>query len=89
VDSRNSIEKTINITPVQACDFAVHLAPDDVKNAYADGENIVVYKGMMDFFKNDEEIALVFSHELAHNSMKHIDAKKKKCNIRWAIRACA
>lgn len=78
---RNSIEQTIDITPVQACDFSVYLAPDDVKNAYADGKNIVIYKGMMDFFKTDEEVALVFSHELAHNSMKHIDAKKKNATL--------
>lgn len=35
----------------------------------------------MDFFKTDEEIALVFSHELAHNAMKHIDAKKKNAIV--------
>jgi predicted Zn-dependent protease len=57
------------------------LSPDDIKNAYADGKNIVVQKGMMDFFKSDEEVALVVSHELAHNSMKHIDAKKKNAMI--------
>lgn len=74
---RGSEEKKIAIIPTQACDFNVMLSPDDVKNAYADGSNIVIFKGMMDFFKSEEEIALVFSHELAHNSMKHIDAKKK------------
>jgi len=70
-------EKKISIKPSQACDFNVMLSPNDVKNAYADGKNIVFFKGMVDFFKTDEEMALVFSHELAHNSMKHIDAKKK------------
>lgn len=72
-----SEERNVSIKPVQACDFNVALVPDDIKNAYADGKNIVFFKGMMDFFKSDEEIALVFSHELAHNSMKHVDAKKK------------
>ena len=81
VVNRDSVEKTVSITPVKACDFSVALAPDDVKNAYADGKNIVVYKGMMDFFKTDEEIALVVSHELAHNSMKHMDAKHKNATV--------
>ncbi|MEQ1597913.1 MAG: M48 family metalloprotease [Methylotenera sp.] len=81
VVSRDSAEKKVTITPVKSCDFSVFLAPDDVKNAYADGKNIVVYKGMMDFFKADEEIALVLSHELAHNSMKHIDAKQKNAMV--------
>lgn len=78
---RDGVEQKLSITPVKACDFSVKLAPDDVKNAYADGKSIVVYKGMMEFFKTDEEIALVVSHELAHNSMKHIDAKKKNATI--------
>lgn len=78
---RSGEEKKISVSPTQACDFKVSLSPDDVKNAYADGKNIVIYKGMMDFFKTDEEIALVVSHELAHNSMKHIDAKKKNAVI--------
>ena len=78
---RDDAEQKISITPAKACDFKVTLAPDDVKNAYADGKNIVVYKGMMDFFKSDEEIALVVSHELAHNAMKHIDAKQKNATI--------
>ena len=78
---RDNAEQKLSITPIKACDFTVHLAPDDTKNAYADGKNIVVYKGMMDFFKSDEEIALVVSHELAHNSMKHIDAKQKNATV--------
>lgn len=78
---RDGTEQKLTITPIKSCDFTVHLAPDDVKNAYADGKNIVVYKGMMDFFKTDEEIALVVSHELAHNSMKHIDAKQKNATV--------
>jgi len=78
---RDGAEQKTNITPIKSCDFKVHLAPDDVKNAYADGKSIVVYKGMMDFFKTDEEAALVVSHELAHNAMKHIDAKQKNATV--------
>ncbi len=78
---RGADEKKISIKPSQACDFNVMLSPDDVKNAYADGSNIVFFKGMVDFFKTDEEMALVLSHELAHNSMKHMDAKKKNAAL--------
>lgn len=73
---RGAEEAKLSMMPGQACDFRVRLSPDDVKNAYADGKNIVIYKGMMDFFRTDEDVALVVSHELAHNAMKHIDAKK-------------
>jgi hypothetical protein len=76
VISRSGQSHDITLVPVQACDFAVKLSPDNTKNAYADGKNIVIHKGMMDFFRTDEEIALVVSHELAHNAMTHIEAKK-------------
>jgi hypothetical protein len=81
VVQRGTEEIRFSMLPEQACDFSVHLSPDDVKNAYADGSRVVIYKGMMEFFRSDEEIALVVSHELAHNAMKHIDAKKTNATI--------
>lgn len=78
---RGSDELSIKVQATQACDFFVSLSPEDVKNAYADGKKIVVYKGMMDFFKTEEELALVFSHELAHNSMKHLDAQATNATL--------
>ena len=79
--ARNGENQKLSLTPVKACDFKVHLIPDEVKNAFADGKSIYINKGMMDFFKTDEEIALVVSHELAHNAMKHIDAKEKNAMV--------
>lgn len=73
---RGSEEHDISVTPTQACDFRIRYSNEPVKNAYADGKNITVTKQMMDFLKDDNELALVLSHELAHNSMKHIDAQK-------------
>ena len=74
-------EHQLAVTPVNACAFRVKLSPEDVKNAYADGSNIIIYKGMVDFCRTDEELALVVSHELAHNSMKHIDAQKSNATV--------
>lgn len=73
---RDGEETRLAVMPEQACNFNVHLSQDSSKNAYADGKNIVIHKGMMEFTRSDEEIALVVSHELAHNAMKHIDAQK-------------
>lgn len=78
---RNSAEQKIQVNPANACDFPVQLLQNSEKNAFADSKNIVVYQGMMDFMRSDEEIALVVSHELAHNSMKHIDAQKTNATI--------
>ena len=46
-------------------------------NAFADGKSVFVTKGMMRFVKNDQELALVLAHEIAHNIMGHIDAQQQ------------
>lgn len=35
-------------------------------NAYYDGRHIAVYTGMLQFVRNEDELALVIGHELAH-----------------------
>ena len=35
-------------------------------NAYYDGKRIVIYTGLLKFVRNEEELALVIAHELAH-----------------------
>lgn len=71
----------LNVTPVEVCDYQLVLEDKDEKNAYADGERIVVYQGLMDFFRSDEEAALVLSHELAHNTMEHIAAQQQNAAL--------
>src|SRR5262249_35401391 len=46
-------------------------------NAFADGESIYLPRGMLRFATNDDELALILGHELAHNAMGHIDAKTR------------
>ena len=61
--------------PVQ-CNFPVVLTTDDAINAFADGRRVIITSGMMRFAVEQQELALVVSHELAHNLMGHIDAKR-------------
>ena len=65
-----------SIKPEEICDYRLIVEQSDDKNAYADGERIVVFKGMMEFLRTDEELATVVAHETAHNVMGHIDAQK-------------
>jgi len=73
---RDGLNEVINVIPVDACDYPLVVSDDEVVNAYADGNQIVITQGMMSFAKTDDELALVVGHELAHNSMRHIDAKR-------------
>ena len=71
----DDMKETINITPDRICDYDIHLTNDDIVNAFADGKTVVITRGMMRFTNSDTELALVVSHELAHNVMEHINAK--------------
>ena len=58
------------------CDYPATVTTGDSINAFADGKQTILTKGMMRFIETDDELALVVGHELAHNTMKHISAKK-------------
>ena len=59
------------VTATAVCGYPVHLKYTPAINAYATGRSIIVTTGMMDF-ANDEELALIVGHELAHNTHGHI-----------------
>lgn len=70
---RDGLPRMLQATPVKRCDYPVILTDDMIVNAFADGQSIIVTKGMMKFVETDEELALVIGHELGHNVMGHIE----------------
>lgn len=42
------------------------------ENAYNDGTKIVIFTGMIDTAKSDDEIALILGHEIAHGNLWHL-----------------
>ena len=69
---RGSETLSLKVSPVSACDYNLRLSQSSAINAFADGRNITVTAGMMDFTQSDSELALIVGHELAHNTMGHI-----------------
>lgn len=78
---RDGAARILRIAPEKACAFAVLLDGGDAVNAFATGRAVAVTRGMLRFVRNDAELALVISHELAHNAMKHIEAKKANAGL--------
>lgn len=78
---RGAEKLSTRITPEKICTYPVTMSQDDIVNAFADGEKVVIAKGMMRFTKDDTELSLVVSHELAHNSMKHMNAKRTNATL--------
>lgn len=78
--TRNGQELKKDISRIQLCKYGVVYDSESMEiNAYADGENIYVTRGMYRFIDNDDELALVISHELGHNAMGH--SEKKETNM--------
>ena len=73
---REGTERTLTASPARACDYPVALAYNDIVNAFADGDRVVVTTGMLRFAREDRELALVVGHELAHNTRGHIESKR-------------
>ena len=73
------ITRTLLSDPV--CDYALKIHPGQEVNAFADGKNVVVHRGALRYFTDDDHLALVLSHELAHNAMRHIDAMQQNVAV--------
>lgn len=45
----------------------------DSPNAWTDGQNVIVTRGLLRFLKSDDELAVVLAHEMAHAFRGHIE----------------
>jgi len=86
---RDGRQYTAAVTPVELCDYPVAVVKNDVVNAYADGEKMMITTGMLRFAQQDEELALILGHELAHNTRGHIAAKRVNASIGLLLGAFA
>jgi beta-barrel assembly-enhancing protease len=60
---------TINPPAICASDFWVDARTN--KDAGADGEKVRITSGLIDYVANDDELAAIAAHELAHNLLGH------------------
>lgn len=65
----------------KACPFGLVVADAGAINAFADGRNVIVNSAMMRFTSDDDELALVVAHEIAHNALRHIEAKQNNATL--------
>ncbi len=69
---RDSARYTTRVSPIMSCNYKVRLSSSAAINAYANGQQITVTTGMLDFVETDSELAVIIGHELAHNTLGHI-----------------
>lgn len=68
-----------------SCDFHVRLSNGAELNAYADGKNIIIPRGMMRFAAKDIELSVVIAHEIGHNLMDHIDSIRRNAILGFLL----
>lgn len=69
---RGSEVLSMKIDPILACRYPVEITADDRINAFASGDKIIITTGMLRFVRNDDELAHIIGHEIAHNALNHI-----------------
>ena len=72
---RGAEERDVAVPARQVCGYRVRLVDEDAINAAATGDSILITRGILRFADQDEELALVLAHELAHNSERHIRSR--------------
>jgi len=56
----------------ESCYFETTYNPEGTVNAYAsEGHKITIYRGLLQYLKNNDEIAAVVAHEMGHHLAKH------------------
>jgi hypothetical protein len=78
---RGSNERQIAIPVTRACAFGIELGNADNVNAYADGSRVLVTRGMINFARNDEELAFVLARTMAHNLLNHAVIQRNQATI--------
>lgn len=66
-------DQTLALTlhPRPACGYDVQLDPSDELNARADGRRLFISTALAGFAVNDDELAVILGHELAHHVLEH------------------
>lgn len=64
------------------CYFRIQFVNEPVVNAYASGSNeIVIYRGLVDYLETEDEVAAVVAHEMGHHLANHIEEATQNTRI--------
>ena len=68
---RGNATEQLTVPVTRACTFRVDLGNADNVNSYADGNRILVTRGMFGVIGSDQELAYVLAKGMAHNILGH------------------
>lgn len=68
---RDGVEREITVRPVSACVYPTQVEVTGTLRSRADGRNIFISDGMVGIADDDDQLAFVLAHELAHAVLEH------------------
>jgi hypothetical protein len=78
---RKGSPRELNIPVTRACAYGIELGNSDNVNSYADGQRVMVTRGMIEFTRNEDELAYVLANGLAHNVLGHAATQRNTATI--------
>lgn len=61
--------------------YPIYLLDDNTVNAFTAGGYVFVFKGLLDYCSNDNELAFILAHEIAHNELNHMQLILKRIKM--------
>lgn len=68
---RADVERDVTVRPVSACVYPTQVEVTGTLRSRADGRNIFISDGMVGIAQDDDQLAFVLAHELAHAVLEH------------------
>lgn len=68
---REGRRMTLSLEPILGCEVRGRLARSSQANAFADGRFAIMTTRLLEFVENEDELAVVMAHEIAHNMLGH------------------
>ena len=78
---RDGDNKQLTIPVTRACGFGIELGNADNINSYADGTRVMVTRGMINFTRDDDELAYLLANGMAHNILGHAASQRNASTI--------
>ncbi len=78
------VAHTVNLIGIAGCPSIVQVIPGGALTAHADGKYVQLTDAIIDYAQNDEELASIIAHEMAHNILQHhkvLDAKGRRARV--------
>jgi hypothetical protein len=79
--SRGGANQALKVPVTRACAFKIDIGNSDNVNSYADGQRVMITRGMVNFAQSDEAIAYVLAKDIAHNVLGHAATTKQAYTI--------